>query len=90
MVARRAHNPKVVGSSPSSATNKETALESHLLLYCAVFLLSENPRILCFWGLFGVYCIKKELFFVSNFIPFLFLLPKKKEASPSVERIFIF
>ena len=44
VVARWAHNPKVVGSNPASATKPKESLKSgsffmHLLLYCADILL---------------------------------------------------
>lgn len=32
MVARRAHNPKVVGSNPTPATNRETLKLNQILL----------------------------------------------------------
>ena len=34
LVARRAHNPKVIGSSPVPATQKEKALIERLRLFC--------------------------------------------------------
>ncbi len=41
MVARRAHNPEVVGSNPASATKKESIhLWWMLLFFCWVFGLN--------------------------------------------------
>ena len=44
MVARRAHNPKVVGSNPASATKaKSLTLTCQGLLYSSVFYETDEP-----------------------------------------------
>ena len=39
MVARRAHNPKVVGSNPASATRKKPLICNKIKGFCFVFLM---------------------------------------------------
>ncbi len=40
MVARRAHNPKVVGSNPAPATKYKNPLQSQGILLYAVFIVA--------------------------------------------------
>ena len=40
MVARRAHNPKVVGSNPAPATKYKNSLQSQGILLYAVFIVA--------------------------------------------------
>ena len=70
LAARRAHNPKVVGSNPAPATNFEmptkTPLLSNLPSYSAkkVWLSPECDgkiafgRLYCYWFLFELSCIQ--------------------------------
>ena len=44
MVARRAHNPKVVGSNPASATTKSLAFAR---LFCCLGLFSKYFCVIC-------------------------------------------
>ena len=59
LVARRAHNPEVVGSSPASATIKNPVIATvtgFFLFVCKYFI----NRIFFVWCLFGVYCSKSK------------------------------
>ena len=52
-VARRAHNPKVVGSNPSSATKKPPILGGFSYFYELFRQLQLSA--FCHWSLFGLY-----------------------------------
>ena len=47
LVARRAHNPKVVGSNPAPATTKQVEFVEFDLLFCAFTAKREAPPLLC-------------------------------------------
>ena len=42
MVARRAHNPKVVGSSPASATKSDTAVDTIVSTAVSLFYREKH------------------------------------------------
>ena len=44
MVARRAHNPEVVGSSPASATIKEPGIDTKSVPGLFFFILKFTPK----------------------------------------------
>jgi hypothetical protein len=44
LVARRAHNPKVVGSNPAPATTKQIEFLKFNLLFCVCDFLGENSQ----------------------------------------------
>ena len=48
MVARRAHNPKVVGSNPASATNRNRVNKP----FTRFFSVEKKRRVKFFWQVF--------------------------------------
>ena len=62
LVARRAHNPKVVGSNPAPATTKQVEFVEFDLLFCAFTAKREAPPLLCMVRLehcgYGMLCFR--------------------------------
>ena len=52
LVARRAHNPEVVGSSPASATIKIPVFTTNTGIFLTFWAVFERP-IFAFWANFG-------------------------------------
>ncbi len=44
LVARRAHNPKVVGSSPASATKSDTAIDTIVSIAVSLFYREKHRQ----------------------------------------------
>ena len=42
LVARRAHNPKVVGSNPASATKTDTAVDTNVSIAVSLFYREKH------------------------------------------------
>ena len=65
MEARRAHNPEVVGSSPASATIKNSRFHQKTAVF-SNFLVVTKVTGSTTWGLLGVYASGGQRF--SNFL----------------------